>query len=147
MKKFIAVLALSFSAIAAADSVKIFETRDSMVSLSDVTNTFQVNRELGRAWVNVSIAERSGDDTWYNDTRVKVEGLAMNAEKTAIVYEANGSATECATVSPKRGLFGTNLIIRPTGACKFETKKAKIDVDNGFEIRRIPMIQVYLNVQ
>lgn len=147
MKKLFAILALSLSTFAAADSVMIFQTNDNYTLLSNVTNTFQINPDLGRAWVNVSIATNEGDSTFYDDTRVKVEGLSMNAEKTAVVYAKDGKVTECATVTKKRGIFGTNLIIRPTGACKLVSKEAKITVDNGFEVYQQAVIQVYLIVE
>ena len=148
MKNLLISLALTFSSMAVADSAKIFEVRNYGAAKNDVTTTFQVNETLGRAWVNVSIADRRFEDTSYDDHRVKVAGLAMNAEKTAVVLEQDGALVECATVSPKRGVFGRrNLIIRSTGRCTFETKVASVEVDTGFEINQVRVIQVYMNVQ
>ncbi len=148
MKNLLLSLALTFSSVAAADSAKIFEVRNWGASKNDVTTTFQVNEELGRAWVNVSIADRSFEDISYDDHRVKVAGLSLNAEKTAVVLDQDGALVECATVTPKRGLFGRrNLVIRSTGRCTFEPKVASVDYDNGFEIRQLRMIQVFMNVQ
>lgn len=147
MKNFIFSLALTFSSIAAADSVKIFEIRNHGVPTHDVSANFEVNEELGRAWVNVTLADQRFDDTSYDNYRVKVAGLSMNFEKTAIVLEQDGALIDCATVTPKSGVFGRKLIIRPTGLCTFEKKIAHEAVDNGFEIRKFRTIQVYLNVQ
>ncbi len=147
MKTLIALLALSISAFASADSIMIFETRDNMTHLSDVTSTFQINTELGRAWVNVSISEIVGDSTYYDDTRVKVEGLSMNEDRTAIVFEKDGLSAVCASVTSKRGVFRTNLVIRPTGECKLVAKEEKVQVDDGFNVYTVPMIRVYLNVE
>ncbi|MES2527989.1 MAG: hypothetical protein V4598_12925 [Bdellovibrionota bacterium] len=148
MKNLLLSLALTFSSVAAADSAKIFEVRNWGASQHDVTTTFQVNEELGRAWVNVSIADRSFEDTTYDDHRVKLAGLSLNAEKTAVVLEQDGALVDCATVTPKRGIFGRrNLIIRSTGRCTFEPKVASVEVDNGFEIRKVRVLQVFMNVQ
>lgn len=148
MKNLILSLALTFSSVAVADSAKIFEISNYGASKNDVSTTFQVNEELGRAWVNVSIADRRFEDISYDDHRVKVAGLSMNAEKTAVVLEQDGALVDCATVTPKRGVFGRrNLIIRPTGRCTFEAKTAVVEIDTGFEIQRQRKIQVYMNVQ
>ncbi len=147
MKNLILSLALTFSSIAAADSVKIFEVRNHGVPKHDVSTSFKVNSELGRAWVEVTLADTRFEDTSYDHHRVKVAGLSMNAENTAIVLEQDGALVDCATVTPKRGLLGRTLIIKPTGRCTFETKIAQVEVDNGFEIRKQRMIQVYMNVQ
>lgn len=147
MKHLLFTLALTFSAAAIADSTKIFELTNYRYSQKDVKPSFRVNESLGRAWVNVQLEDRKFDDVSYDDHRVKVEGLSMNADKTAIVFEKDGALIDCASVSPKRGLFGRVLIIHPTGNCTFTWKTVKVDVDNGFEIRRVPKLQVFLNVQ
>lgn len=145
---FITLIALTVSGMAAADSTKIFEMRNYRYLDKDVSTTFQVNTELGRAWVNVELTDRGIDDVTYDDHRVKVEGLSLNAEKTAIVLEKDGALVECATVTPKRGILNRRLVvIRPTGLCTFTAKTVKVDVDNGFEIRKVPMLQVFLNVE
>lgn len=147
MKNLILSIALTFSSIAAADSVKIFEVRNSSVNVNHVSSNFVVNEEMGRAWVNVTLKDHRFDDIDYDHHRVKVAGLSMNAEKTAIVLEQDGALVDCATVTSKGGVFGRKLIIRPTGRCSFETKAALVEFDNGFEIRKRRMIQVYMNVQ
>jgi hypothetical protein len=147
MKNLILSLALTFSSIAAADSVKIFEIANYGVPKHDVSTSFEINEELGRAWVNVTLADQRFEDRSYDHHRVKIAGLSMNSEKTAIVLEQDGALVDCATVTPKSGVFGRKLIIRPTGRCTFETKIAQVAVDNGFEIRNVRTIQVYLKVQ
>lgn len=148
MKKLIACLALVASTATLADSIKIFELQSRRYSPRDVSVVYKLNPELGRAWVNVELTDMRGDDIDYDTHRVLVEGMSMNAEKTAVVMEANGRQVDCATVTPKTGRFGRSLlIINPTGACEFETKIVKRDVDDGFEIKSKTFVQVYLNLK
>ncbi len=148
MKKILIAIALfsAFSALAGT-STKVFEIRDSRHSERDVTTSFRVNSELGRAWINVEVTENFFDDVRYDNHRVLFKGLSLNAEGTAIVLDQDGALTECATISPKDGVFGRKLIIRPTGKCSFTPKFTKIDVDNGFEVRKIRMLQIFMNVE
>lgn len=148
MKKMIFALTMffAFSAMAGA-STKVFEIRDSRHSEKDVSTSFRVNTELGRAWIEITLEDRRFDDISYDHHRALVKGLSMNAEGNAIVLDQDGALTECATVTPKDGVFGRRLIIRPTGRCIFTPKFTKIDVDNGFEVRKVRVLQVYLNVE
>ncbi len=147
--KMIILALFMFSAFAASagTSTRIFEIRDSRHSEKDVTTTYRVNSELGRAWVEITLEDHSFDDISYDHHRTLVNGLALNAEGTAIVFDQDGALTECAIVTPKDGVFGRKLIIRPTGNCTFTPKFTKIDVDNGFEVRKVRMLQIYLNVE
>lgn len=145
MKKFIAILALALSTVAAADSTLIFETKN--YSNLDVLPEFQINRELGRAWVNVVVSEYSGDSSNYTDNRVQIEGMSFNEADKTIVIEKNGESIVCGTLYNRRWVIDFGGSIRASKRCTFSVKKIKVTEDNGFETYKVPMIQVYLNVQ
>lgn len=145
MKKLIALLALMISTVALADSAVIFETKNH--SNYDVVTTFEVNKELGRAWVNVSLAEYWGDSTHYDDRRVKIEGLSYDAATKSIVLERNGEKIVCGVIYNRRWVIDIGGSIRETKRCTFTVKKFKVTEDNGFETYKVPMLQVLMNVQ
>ena len=145
MKKFIAILALVLSTVAAAESTLIFQTKN--YSNYDVYPEFQVNKELGRAWVNVVLSEYVGDSSNYFDNRVKIEGLSYNPETKEIVLEKDGQQIVCGSIYNRRWVIDIGGSVRTTGRCTFSVKKIKVVEDNGFETYKVPMLQVYLNVE
>ncbi len=145
MKKLIAILALIISTVAAAESTLIFETKN--YSNYDVLPEFQINRELGRAWVNVVLSEYNGDSSYYTDNRVKIPGMSFNEADKTIVIEKNGETIVCGSLYNRRWVIDFGGSIRTTKRCTFSVKKIKVTEDNGYETYKVPMIQVYLNVQ
>lgn len=145
MKKFIAIIALALSTMAAAESTLIFETDNSWDY--DVYPEFQINKQLGRAWVNVVLTKSWGDSTDSYDNRVKVEGLAYNAETKEIVLEKDGQQIVCGNLYNRRWVLDFGGTIRMTNRCKFTVKKFKKVIDNGFETHRVPVIHVFFDAQ
>lgn len=145
MKKIIALIAFVISTVAAAESTLIFETKN--YANYDVTTEFQVNEKLGRAWVNVELAEYWGDSTTYDDNRVKIEGLSFDVATKTIVLEKDGEQIVCGSMYNRRWVIDGGRSIRNSGKCTFSVKKIKKQFDNGFEVYYVPMIQVFLNVE
>ncbi len=145
MKQMLIVLALVFSTLAVADSKMIFETRD--YYRYEAMPKFEFNESLGRAWVNVEIAENWGDDTSFYDNRVKIEGMSFNAADRTIVLERNGEEIICASLYNRRYVIDGGRSIRNSGRCTFSVKKETIEVDNGFEINRVRVLRVYMTVK
>lgn len=145
MKTFIALIALVFSAVAVAESTMIYETR--AMGIDELMPEYQINKELGRAWVNVVERQFWGDSSTYQDNRVKVEGLSYDNVAKQLVMEKNGERVVCANLVNRRWTIDIGGSLRNTGRCSFSVKKTTVEVDNGFEINRIKMLQVYLNVE
>lgn len=146
MKKLIAVIALVFSAVAIADSAMIYETRASGVD--ELLPEFEINKELGRAWVNVVERQYWGDDSTYHDNRVLVEGLSYDANEKVVIFEkADGERVVCSKHYNRRWVIDIGGSLNDTGKCKFSVKSHIVEVDNGFEINKVKMLQVFLNVE
>lgn len=145
MKSLIASIVLMFSLTALADTTVLLETKN--YDNYDVSTTFTVNKELGRAWVTVTLGETFGDSTYYNDTRVKVEGLSYDAATRSIVLDKDGEQIVCASLYNRRFIIDGGNSIRNSGRCKFSVKKFKKEFDNGFEIYKVPMLQVLMTVE
>lgn len=146
MKKFIALFALVLSTVAGADSIKIYETRST--GIDELLPEFQINKELGRAWVNVVERQFWGDESSYTDNRVKVEGLSYDTTDKVVIFEKeDGERVVCSKLYNRRWVIDIGGSLNDTGACQFTVKKVKVDIDNGYEINRVTMLQVFLNVE
>lgn len=106
---------------------------------------FEINRLEGRAWVSIessdgSIARR---DRFYSYYRSKVPGLSFDKEHSKIMLDREGAITECAAVESRgRSIFRYDHIINTR--CELKVQKVIKEFDNGFEIRKIEMVQVLL---
>lgn len=107
------------------------------------SGTFDVNRELGRAWVVVTIHDHDHHDRGYqgDSYRQLVEGLSFDGSKIRLDHE--GQMFECADVVQRgRSIFRYNQVTK-TG-CDFEKREAIVLRDTGFEVIKEKRLQVYL---
>lgn len=114
---------------------------------TDATATFEINRETERAWVSIKAWDRSmaPRDRSYAYFRERVPGLSFDKAASTIVLNQEGAITSCANVfSRGRSIFRFDQVV-PTG-CQLKIKKIMKEVDTGYEIRRVEMMQVLLNV-
>jgi hypothetical protein len=147
LKNLIFILCLTFSLFSQAETLKIFEARNDYFSRVDVSPAFEINFSLNRAWVNVVISEFSGDSTTYEDNKVKIEGLSYDPEQKSIILERNGEKVVCAYLYNKRFVIDQGRSIKLTNRCKFEVKNVITQVDNGFEIQDVEMIEVLMHIK
>lgn len=133
------------SASGSADAVKIYEA--DAASVSQAVKHFAVNRELGRAWIEITLYSPSPGDDGATPAveRVRVPGLRFDAERSAVVYEAGGQVVECARVETRKALLGTRDRIQPTGQCALSGRTVEARVDNGFEMEDRRRYEVYLD--
>lgn len=146
MKAFIALTALLTSLVSAADTIKLMEYRDSR-DVDVWATTFRVNKELNRAWVEVTLAESFFDDLHYDDTNVKVEGLSYDPELNGVIYNNGTEEIVCGTFYNARWVIDRGMSFRDTGRCRFETKKFVKEVDDGFYIKKVKMVEVSLIIE
>lgn len=146
MKVFIAVAALLMSMVSAADTIKLMEYRDSR-DVDVYATTFKVNKPLNRAWVEVTLGESFSDDLHYSDTNVKVPGLSYSPEINGVIYDNGAEEIICGTFYNARWVIDRGMSFRASGRCKFETKKFTKDVDDGFYVRKVKMVQVNLIIE
>ena len=138
MKSIIALtLLLTFNAFSAEIFLKSFRYDMDM----DYDPAFMVNKELGRAWVNVEqIDDSDSEDTWYNDHFVKVEELSLVGSD--IVYKD----TTCASIYTRGWGIFRREVISMTSDCRFEERTVVESVDDGYYVRRVKKVKVYLVV-
>ncbi len=142
MKTIIAALMLALSLQAFAGEVVVFDAPTyELRGISDVKHDFAINKELGRAWVNLTFVPAYNEDMSATEERVKIPGMSFSAEKNAVVINVSGEEIVCATV--KKTFLGTT--IRPTGKCTFSTKYYSVKHDNGYEVETIDKVKVTMN--
>ncbi|WPU67108.1 hypothetical protein [Peredibacter starrii] len=146
MKLIVLTLVFLLWSVARADETVVAEVRAGFWR-TEATPMFEINRDQGRAWVTIKAwdASQARRDRYYSYYRQLVPGLTFDKESSTIVYEKDGAITTCAKVESRgRSIFRWDYI-QPTN-CELKLKKVMRDYDDGFEIRRIEMMQVLLNV-
>lgn len=148
MKKLaLSLCLLSFSAAYASESL-VMEVPDSFWQ-SESRAKFEINKELGRAWVTLVTNENRGGsrrdrlERYERETRQTVPGLSYDAASRSIVFDHEGALHECASVTPRGRFIFRYDKITPTN-CILKVKKAKKQYDDGYHIRKKDVIQVYL---
>ena len=145
MKTFIAILTLTFSTIVAAESTVIYQQEN--YSNDNAVVNLEINKDLGRAWVNVTVSSFDSESSHNRDERVKIEGLFYDVSSKEVVLERDGQRIVCGTAYKPRFTIGSRLSVRNSDRCSFEVKKLKISVDDGFEIKKVPVLQVLMIVE
>jgi hypothetical protein len=115
---------------------------------------FEVNQPTGRVRLVVVYTYRDqisyghGDDGGGpKNTEIELPGLAYDATNHAVVYDAGGKKTVCATVQEKSGATGHHLDAKNTGACAVTTVVADHVEDAAWDNSSHTALDVYLNVQ
>jgi len=145
MKKLLGTLLLTMTAVASANSVKIYSTWD---YTAEITPRFEINADLGRAWLEVEVDSCGMDpDCDSDEVRVKVEGLKFNTELKQIELTQNGETFVCADVRTRgRGIFRSTRL-RETGNCTFNKVIEIKNVDDGFYIKRRKYQTIFLETK
>ena len=145
MKKLALSLCLLVAGAAQAADVVVLETPDFFIH-GEAKAHFEVNKELGRAWVVMDITEfRRGprNEQRTRSIREKVPGLSYDANTRTIVYDKDGALHECAKVTTRgRSIFRYDKIT-PLN-CSLKVKKAKKAYDDGFRVRHQTVMQAVL---
>jgi hypothetical protein len=139
--KMIALLFTLLSVSAYSAEIKVLDLPAG--GLMYQSSTFEVNRELGRAWVEVSIKDTLEHERGYRGEtyRKLVEGLSFDGAKVRLDHE--GQMFECANVVQRgRSIFRYNQVTK-TG-CDFVKREAIVLRDTGFEVIKERRLQVFL---
>ena len=105
---FFTLAVLLFSSVTFAAEIKIFDTVP-YFNYGYVTSKFEINRDLGRAWVEIEVQSANMEEMsdYY---RQRVDGLSFDGEK--IVFEHEGQLIECATVKRKHQEYELRVQIK-----------------------------------
>lgn len=133
--KILVIALLSVSTLAAnAATIKLHSTWNLW---ADIKPTFEINAELGRAWVNLEIDDSPSDpDSMSEDLRVQVKGLTFDMNTQEVIFDDNGAKVVCAKVITRgRGIFRNSRIYN-TANCQFNQFVETKMVDDGYYVTK-----------
>jgi hypothetical protein len=107
-----------------------------------VSAAFSANESLGRAWVTVTLT-RAGDEGAGEEYRKKIEGLRWDTTRKAVILTHEGQEFVCAEMK-SRGIYIFKEKFLKEKECTFKQKHITEKHDDGFEVRKIRKVQVFL---
>src|SRR5262249_26664432 len=98
-----------------------------------VSATFAVNRELGRAWVDVQVeSPYQGEEPQVGEVISRaVEGLYYDPARKQVLYRTETENVVCA----EDGKILWTTYLKNTGQCVLTARSEKRQIDDGFNIR------------
>jgi len=141
--KLLGALVVAFVGVAYADQVIVYEAP--LSSDQQVSADFAVNRDLGRAWVDVEVRSSvSGSEPQFNlPIERQVDGLYYDSARKQVLYRTATGPVVCAEDATSLG--GTYL--KSTGNCPLIPSTEQRSVDNGFDVYERTVAKVVLNAQ
>ncbi len=105
---------------------------------------FDVNRDLGRAWVDVALTpsdqgDEAVDPTVFNEA---VDGLYYDRASKQVIYQKGKTRVVCAEDSSF--LWSTSL--KETGQCRLRVSSEEQKLDDGFHVRNETVGKVVFEV-
>lgn len=131
MKKFLTALVLTGSMLQAfAGEYKVYYGNANDYDADYFSRgSFEVNKDLGRAWVTLDFNSRDPEGTG-TQMRVKVPGMKFDQTTKEVIIETEAGRVICAR--EKKILLIKTL--KETGECKFKESYSTVQVDNGYEV-------------
>jgi hypothetical protein len=135
---------VSFVGVADAAQRVVFEVPVDE-SRQEISADFAVNRELGRAWVDVKMNSTNvGEEAQFPEVISKaVEGLYYDPYRKQVLYRTATESIVCA--EDARFLWSTYL--KATGRCLLTPVFEQRKVDDGFNIRKETLAKVVFEAQ
>ncbi len=103
-----------------------------------VAANFDVDRSLGRAWIEVAAAPWLDQRQRAVIARKNLKGLYYDADRKAVIYQNGANETICA--EDWKFLLSTSL--KSTGNCDLQVTSATRNIDDGFTVAQEPVTTV-----
>jgi hypothetical protein len=125
-------LVLSSAGVANAKQLIVFEAPVDGWR-KEVSADFAVNRELGRAWIDVQLESTDpGEESPSQQVISKtVEGVYYDPARKQVLYRTATESIVCA----EDATFLWRTYLKPTGRCQLTPLYERRNVDDGFRIR------------
>src|SRR5262249_51035667 len=129
-KSMVFVLMLFAAPVGAHASPLLVLEQEKASETSLISAKFEVNRELGRAWLEIQITDSGliGEDLLVEVIRKPVEGLSYDQSTSQVVYSREGHSVVCA--NEKESLF--HKYYAPTAECSIAISFEDRTFDDGF---------------
>jgi|SRR5215471_3485359 len=115
-------------------------------SRQKISADFAVNRELGRAWVDVQIQSTDFYVEGLPPVDVimrRVDGLYYDSARKQVLYQTGAETIVCA--EDATFLWSTHL--KTTGRCQLTSSTERRKIDDGFDVREQTVARVVFDVQ
>jgi len=123
----------SFVRVANASQIIVFE-KPIDASKQQISAEFGVNRELGRAWIDVQIQETAylGEGVPQSEVIMRIlDGLYYDSAGKQVLYRTAAETIVCA----EDGTFLWTTHLKSTGNCRLSPRSEQRKVDDGFNVR------------
>ncbi len=132
-----------FIGVANAEQVIVYEAVGGSSQLVSVS--FAVNRELGRAWVDVQVQSggSSSEPAFDPPIEKQVDGLYYDSARKQVLYRTATGPIVCA--EDATALWATYL--KSTGNCRLIPITEQRKIDDGFDVREQTVARVVFDVQ
>ena len=127
-----------FARVAQAAQLVVFE--EPLQWNQEISAELAVNRELGRAWVDVRVRSTDPGDG-PQDLHVipkAIEGLHYDQARKQVLYRAGTENVVCA----EDATFLWSTYLKPTGRCLLTSRSEQHKTDDGFRIREQTVAKV-----
>jgi len=141
-----AFAAVSFAGVANAAQVIVFEGPLDTSARQQISANFGVNRELGRAWVDVAIESPDfiGEGLPTVDVVMRrVDGLYYDSARKQVLYQTGSETIVCADDAA----FLWRTYLKSTGQCLLTPRTEQHKVDDGFNIGEQTVAKVVFEAQ
>jgi hypothetical protein len=141
LSKLVGALVVGCVGVANAEQVVVYEAPVEE-SNQQISAEFEVNRKLGRAWVDVGVqGGMTGSEALFVPPIEKqVEGLYYDSARKQVLYRTATGPIVCA-----EDVGGTHL--KNTGNCRLIQSTEQRSVDDGFDVREEAVAKVVLDAQ
>lgn len=144
MKNLLTVVLLTVStAIFAGQKIKIatFSSSD----FESIKLNFEVNKDLGRAWVKATFSNHDPESLPYS-SNINVSGLSYSKELNSILFTSEGVTSVCSKINNRgRGIFKIEIFEEVNCSLKIESTERVYD--DGFNIYKISEEIAYLIIK
>ena len=133
--------AVMFSFAGAANAAQLIVFEQPIYGWNqEVSADFGVNRELGRAWIDVGLTSPAVGDGLPETVIIPkaIEGLYYDSARKQVLYRSGSEVTVCA--EDAKFLWSTYL--KSTGQCLLTPRSETRKVDDGFNIREQTVAKV-----
>ncbi len=144
LSKLVGALVVGCVGVANAEQVIVYETALDGSS-EQISASFAVNRQLGRAWVDVEVQPGvSGSEPLFvPPVERQVDGLYYDSARKQVLYRTAAGPIVCAEDATTLG----ETYLKDTGNCRLIRSNEKRSVDDGFDVREQTVAKVVLDTQ
>ena len=148
MRTFLIAICLLMSALVQAGEIRVASiSQYRLWGSASVSQKFEFNPEMARAWVLVSISSSDPEGGASDDERIKISGLTFDAATNSVMLDFEGKLTKCAEFKTVgRSIFRRKELVM-SSECKFEGRWRDVDYDDGFEMKKTKVYDVVLVVE